>query len=107
MSPEEKKVLMQTFSREEEDRQRRIDKKSLAPYELKAQQMERQEKKQRRSGGGGGGASDLRELQLGYDLDPKVMMRNFGEYAKGGKVSSASSRADGCAQRGKTRGRMV
>jgi hypothetical protein len=169
MSPEEKKVLMQTFSREEEDRQRRIDKKSLAPYELKAQQMERQEKKQKRSGGGGGGgASDLRELQLGYDLDPKAMMRNFGEYAKGGDVqsesskldqknaemdkaqaeglnryqaeqakeakanvdsrksmpsfnfgkpekkakggvvkSSASSRADGCAQRGKTRGRMV
>ena len=26
---------------------------------------------------------------------------------KGGKVSSASSRADGCAQRGKTRGTMV
>ena len=26
---------------------------------------------------------------------------------KGGKVSSASARADGCAQRGKTRGRMV
>ena len=89
MSPEEKKVLMQTFSREEEDRQRRIDKKSLAPYELKAQQMERQEKKQRRSGGGGGGgSSDLRELQLGYDLDPKAMMRNFGEYAKGGNVGS-------------------
>lgn len=29
------------------------------------------------------------------------------EYKKGGKVSSASSRADGCAQRGKTRGKMV
>ena len=28
-------------------------------------------------------------------------------YAKGGSVSSASSRADGCAQRGKTRGMMV
>jgi hypothetical protein len=27
--------------------------------------------------------------------------------AKGGMVSSASKRADGCAQRGKTRGRMV
>lgn len=27
--------------------------------------------------------------------------------AKGGKVSSASARADGIAQRGKTRGRMV
>jgi hypothetical protein len=26
---------------------------------------------------------------------------------KGGKVSSASSRADGCAQRGKTKGRML
>jgi hypothetical protein len=26
---------------------------------------------------------------------------------KGGKVSSASKRADGCAARGKTRGRMV
>jgi hypothetical protein len=28
-------------------------------------------------------------------------------YKKGGKVSSASSRADGLAQRGKTRGRMI
>jgi hypothetical protein len=27
--------------------------------------------------------------------------------AKGGKVSSASSRGDGCAQRGKTKGRMI
>lgn len=27
--------------------------------------------------------------------------------AKGGKVSSASKRADGCAQRGKTKGRIV
>jgi len=29
------------------------------------------------------------------------------KFAKGGKVSSASARADGCAQRGKTRGMMV
>lgn len=29
------------------------------------------------------------------------------EYKAGGKVSSASKRADGCAQRGKTRGKMV
>lgn len=28
-------------------------------------------------------------------------------FKAGGKVSSASSRADGCAQRGKTKGRMV
>jgi phage terminase small subunit len=29
------------------------------------------------------------------------------EYKKGGKVSSASSRGDGCATKGKTKGRMV
>jgi len=28
-------------------------------------------------------------------------------YAKGGSVSSTSKRADGCAQRGKTKGRML
>lgn len=28
-------------------------------------------------------------------------------YAKGGSVGSASKRADGCAQRGKTKGRML
>jgi hypothetical protein len=32
---------------------------------------------------------------------------NYSGYKKGGKVSSASSRADGCAQRGKTRGKMM
>ena len=41
---------------------------------------------------------------------PKSMIKHEeAEYGmkKGGKVSSASKRADGCAQRGKTRGRMV
>lgn len=34
--------------------------------------------------------------------------RNKGEsYKSGGKVSSASSRADGCAQRGKTKGKVL
>jgi hypothetical protein len=28
-------------------------------------------------------------------------------YAKGGMVGSASKRADGCAQRGKTRGKLI
>lgn len=61
-------------------------------------------------GGGGGGDSDTREMQLGSELDPKAMMRRTGRYssfAKGGAVKSASSRADGIAQRGKTRGKMV
>lgn len=34
-------------------------------------------------------------------------MPRIKNYAKGGKVSSASSRADGCAQRGKTKGRYL
>jgi hypothetical protein len=58
-----------------------------------------------KGGGGSGGVSDTREMQLGADLDPKAMMKREG-YKKGGKVSSASTRADGIAQRGKTKGRM-
>jgi hypothetical protein len=34
-------------------------------------------------------------------------MGGYKGYAKGGKVSSASKRADGCAIKGKTKGRMV
>jgi hypothetical protein len=45
-------------------------------------------------GGGGGGI-------------PKVGPKRPMEMKKGGKVSSASKRADGCAIKGKTRGRMV
>jgi hypothetical protein len=58
-------------------------------------------------GGGGGGGSGTREMQLGADLDPKAMMKKEEGYKKGGKVSSASSRGDGIAQRGKTRGKMI
>ncbi len=40
-----------------------------------------------------------------------IRMKKAGQdtkgYAKGGKVSSASKRADGCAVKGKTRGKMV
>ena len=40
-----------------------------------------------------------------------IKMKKAGQdtkgYAKGGKVSSASKRADGCAVKGKTRGKMV
>jgi len=48
-----------------------------------------------RGGGGGGGAGGVKSMKY----EPV-------KYAKGGKVS-ASSRADGCAMRGKTRGRIV
>lgn len=48
-------------------------------------------------------------------LKPKETKPDTGEttnpmgdkYAKGGSVSSASKRADGCAVKGKTKGRMV
>jgi hypothetical protein len=45
------------------------------------------------------------------NLPGKGKTEKLGEgmtkYRAGGKVSSASARADGCAQRGKTRGKMV
>jgi hypothetical protein len=54
---------------------------------------------------GAAGAMDRRDIQLGAELDPKAMMKREG-YKKGGAVKSASARADGIAQRGKTRGMM-
>jgi hypothetical protein len=69
--------------------------------------MERYARMKKRSGGGSGGASsDTREMQLGAEMDPKAMMKREG-MKKGGSVKSASSRADGIAQRGKTRGKIV
>ncbi len=44
------------------------------------------------------------------ELKREVTRGNKGkdaEYKKGGKVSSASSRADGCVTKGKTKGRMI
>lgn len=40
-------------------------------------------------------------------LNENLGALKVGGYKKGGMVSSASKRGDGCAQRGKTRGRMV
>lgn len=37
----------------------------------------------------------------------RLGMADLSGYKQGGKVSSASKRADGCAQRGKTKGRFV
>lgn len=40
-------------------------------------------------------------------VDPQEQARKSMGFKKGGSVSSASKRADGCAVRGKTKGRMV
>jgi hypothetical protein len=53
-----------------------------------------------KSGGFGSAVNDVRS----------TLMKKGGKvktYAKGGSVSSASSRGDGCAQRGKTKGRFI
>ena len=53
------------------------------------------------AGGDGGGGN----APNGYTYNPDT--QTYTQMAKGGKVSSASKRADGIAQRGKTRGTMV
>jgi hypothetical protein len=68
-------------------------------------EVDKLEKKPRGGGGSGGASSDAREMQLGSELDPKALMKRK-DMKKGGKVSSASSRADGIAMRGKTRGKI-
>ena len=73
----------------------------------------------------GGSLNDPYSMNLGADLDPRTTLRmnprmgvdskgiefkkggKVKKMASGGKVSSASKRADGCAIRGKTKGRMV
>ena len=57
------------------------------------------------SGGGGGNFDPARhadDIAASRAANPGVQMMK-----KGGKVSSASGRADGCAVKGKTKGRMV
>lgn len=47
-----------------------------------------------------------RLLQEARDEKDRQAVQGMG-YAKGGSVSSASKRADGCCQRGKTQGKMI
>ena len=45
-------------------------------------------------------------IQEMRDAQARAKIKAMG-YAKGGKVSSASKRADGCATKGKTKGTMI
>jgi len=47
---------------------------------------------------------DMEQERRQKDMENNVKGKKM---AKGGKVSSASKRADGCATKGKTKGRMV
>jgi hypothetical protein len=53
-----------------------------------------------RAGGVGGDGGDLEKGMMGGRFKPL-------NKAKGGKVSSASKRADGCCVKGKTKGKML
>ena len=72
----------------EESRARRADENT---YKRLGQPVSR--------GGGGAGLGDVGIKGIGK--------KSKLDYAKGGKVSSASKRADGIAQRGKTKGKIV
>lgn len=48
---------------------------------------------------------EMQAMERAYKEAPRRSMQ-LG-FAKGGAVGSASKRADGCAQRGKTRGRII
>ena len=51
-------------------------------------------------------ADDSDDSDASDKFQPRYSEGDFG-MKKGGKVSSASKRADGCAQRGKTKGRYL
>lgn len=65
--------------------------------ELRKSFAEKLEKLEKLSKSGGGGAGGIPKLNRDLTKNMK----------SGGKVSNASSRADGCAIKGKTKGRMV
>jgi hypothetical protein len=69
----------------------------MSEYERKAEKFERTKPKGGGGGGGGGGVIPI----------DKMLKMNKMNYKAGGSVSSASKRADGCAIKGKTKGRMV
>ena len=80
-----------------------LEKAAIPEYERKAEKFSRSSGRGGGGGGGGGGA----DLPPGFTPGKKGGSRGFLDYKKGGKVSSASKRADGCATKGKTKGRFV
>ena len=74
--------------------------KNMLP-KIVAEGMTKFDKQQREQKSLNDTLSKLNYSRLDEDEDKKVGMK------KGGKVSSASKRADGCATKGKTRGKMV
>jgi hypothetical protein len=90
-TPEEAKQKLRDIAEAEKAR---LEKERPRTYTERLQDMGRLPKPSGGGGGGGPGGADLKSI-----ANPKAMK-------KGGKIS-ASTRADGCAKRGKTKGRIV
>ena len=85
------RVALRKYVKEAEDAKDIVKRKTSIPYSPSA-------------------AKKAQAAQREYEAELKRMARGTaqeGTYKKGGKVSSASKRADGIAQRGKTKGRML
>lgn len=67
----------------------------MTPSPAQAARMKQQVEEERKQ----------RDTDKAYEESKRQSMKRG--YASGGSVSSASKRADGCAQRGKTKGRMI
>jgi hypothetical protein len=95
--PPTKNVLTQlSRDQREADLKKALEKTSKPEYEQKSEKFERTKPK----GGGGGGGGGVMPID-------KMLKMNKMNYKAGGSVSSASKRADGCAVKGKTKGKMV
>jgi hypothetical protein len=88
-TPEEAKQKVREINEQEKAK---AERERPRTYTERLQDMGRLPKP---SGGGGGSGGELKSLQ-----NPRAMK-------KGGKISSASKRADGCCTKGKTKGKMV
>jgi hypothetical protein len=90
-TPEEAKQKVREINEQEKAKSERERPRT---YTERLQDMGRLPKPSGGTGGGGSGG-ELKSLQ-----NPRAMK-------KGGKISSASKRADGCCVKGKTKGKMV
>lgn len=91
-TPEEAKQKIRDMA---DEFRAKAEKERARTYTERLQDMGRLPKPTGGGVSGTGGAGEIKSLQ-----NPRAMK-------KGGKISSASKRADGCAVRGKTKGRMV
>ena len=85
------------ISRIAEEQRAKVESERPRTYAERLQDMGRLPKPSGGGSGRGGPSADMKQI-----MNPRNIT-----YKSGGKISSASKRADGCAIRGKTKGRMV